>query len=96
MEFVGLSFTSLLQDILGAVFDSVLAPVIRDVANVLINATGALINEILSNFLLQIWVIFLKLIYFLECIFNVFSGISPVHVQNLSENITLLEYFFRI
>ena len=38
----------------------------------------------------------LKLIYFLECIFNVFSGISPVHVQNLSENITLLEYFFRI
>ena len=96
MEFVSLSFTSLLQDILGAVFDSVLAPVIRDVANVLINATGALINEILSNFLLQIWVIFLKLIYFLECIFNVFSGISPVHVQNLSENITLLEYFFRI
>ena len=54
MEFVSLSFTSLLQDILGAVFDSVLAPVIRDVANVLINATGALINEILSNFLLQI------------------------------------------
>ena len=55
---VSLSCTSLLQDILGAVFDSVLAPVIRDVANVLINATGALINEILSNFLLQIWVIF--------------------------------------
>ena len=28
MEYVSLSFTSLLQDILGAVFDAVLAPVL--------------------------------------------------------------------
>ena len=29
MEYVSLSFTSLLQDILGAVFDAVLAPVLK-------------------------------------------------------------------
>lgn len=62
MEYVSLSFTSLLQDLLGAVFDAVLAPVLRDVASILINAAGVLIQEVLSNFLLQSWIIFLKLI----------------------------------
>ena len=96
MEYVSLSFTSLLQDLLGAVFDAVLAPVLRDVASILINAAGVLIQEVLSNFLLQSWIIFLKLIYFLECIFDIFSGVSPVKVENVSEPITLLEYFFRV
>lgn len=96
MEYVSLSFTSLLQDILGAVFDAVLAPVLRDVASVLINAAGILIQEVLSNFLLKQWIIFLKAVYFLECIFDVFSGVSPVRVEDVSEPITLIEYFFRI
>ena len=96
MEYVSLSFTSVLQDLLGAVFDAVLAPVLRDVANILINAAGVLIQEVLSNFLLKIWIIFLKMIYFLESIFNIFSGISPVKVENVSQPITLLEYFFRV
>ena len=49
MEYVSLSFTSLLQDILGEVFDAVLAPVLRDVASILINAAGVLIQEVFSN-----------------------------------------------
>ena len=92
MEYVSLSFTSLLQDILGAVFDTVLAPVLRDVASVLINAAGILIQEVLSNFLLKQWIIFLKAVYFLECIFDVFSGVSPVRVEDVSEPITPVSY----
>ena len=57
MEYVSLSFTSLLQDILGEVFDAVLAPVLRDVASILINAAGVLIQEVFSNFLLRTWFI---------------------------------------
>ena len=96
MEYVSLSFTSLLQDILGEVFDAVLAPVLRDVASILINAAGVLIQEVFSNFLLRTWIILLKVVYFLECIFDIFSGVSPVKVENVSEPITLLEYFFRV
>ncbi len=92
------SFTQILQEILGAVFDNVLAPVLRDVFNILVNTIGELIQEILSNFLLKIWIIFLKLIGFLEQIFNVFSGVSNIRVQNgdVSVSISMLEYFFRL
>lgn len=96
MMYVSLSFVSVLQDVLGGVFDTVLAPVLRDVANILINTAGALIQDILSGVLLKIWVVLLKLIAFLEAIFNVFSGISPVKVTGVSRKLTLLEYFFRL
>lgn len=99
MEIVSLSFLSTLQNLLGAIFDKVLVPVIQDVANVLINMAGTLIQEILSGFLLDILIILLKIIYFMEQIFDIFSGISPVEVKDASERvtkITLLEYFFQL
>lgn len=97
MEYVYLSgFVQLLQDLLGALFDAVLSPVIRDVFNILINILGELVQEILSNFLLKLWIIFLKPIYFLEQIFNVFSGISPVQIKDVSEKTPLLTYFFTL
>lgn len=99
MEVVYLGgFLQLLQDILGALFDAVLTPVLRDVFSILVNIFGALIHDILSNFLLKIWIIFLKLVNFMESIFNVFSGISNVEVkiQDVSTRISLLEYFFRL
>lgn len=99
MEIVLLSgFTQLLQDILGGLFDSILTPVLRDVFSILVNFIGNLISDILSNFLLRLWIIFLKLVAFMEGIFNVFSGISNVKVSDVSEDIdiSLLEYFFRL
>lgn len=96
MTYVNLSFTSLLQDTLGYVFDKVLSPVLRDTMNILINLASKLIQSILANFLLRIWITLLKLVDFLEKIFDVFSGISPVKVKGVSHNITLLEYFFEI
>ncbi len=99
MEIVYLGgFIQLLQDILGGIFDAVLAPVLRDVFSILVNIFGALLHQILSNLLLKLWVILLKLVGFLESIFNVFSGNSDVEVkvQDVSVRITLLEYFFRL
>ncbi|MDO4265434.1 MAG: hypothetical protein Q4C63_03090 [Eubacteriales bacterium] len=97
MEAVYLNgFIKLLQDILGTLFDAVLSPVLRDVFSILVNIFGALIQDILSGFLLQIWIIFLKLVNFMESIFNVFSGVSNVEVKDVSGRIPLLEYFFRL
>lgn len=99
MEIVYLGgFVQLLQDILGGLFDAVLSPVLRDVFSILVNIFGKMIHEVLSNFLLKLWIILLKLIGFLESIFNVFSGVSNVEVKanNVSTRISLLEYFFRL
>lgn len=92
------SFLQTLQNILGGIFDAILAPVLRDVFNVLVRTIGILIQEILSGFLLKIWIIFLKLIDFLEQVFDIFSGVSPVEVkiQDVSKKMSLLEYFFQL
>ena len=99
MQVVYLSgFLQMLQNILGALFDAILAPVIRDVFNILIRNIGILIQDILSGFLLKIWIICLKLVDFLEQIFDIFSGVSPVEVkiQDVSKKMSLLEYFFQL
>ncbi len=97
MEYVMLdSFLEILQDVLGTIFDTVLSPVLRDVFNSIVNLLGELLQSILSAWLLRILVTFLKLINFLEGIFNAFSGVSNVRIENVSESVPLLEYFFRI
>ena len=92
------SFVQILQKLLGGIFDAVLAPVLRDVFNILVTTIGALIQEILAGFFLKIWIIFLKLVDFLESIFDIFSGVSPVEakVNDVSQKMSLLEYFFQL
>lgn len=96
METVSLSFVSLLQDLFRGIFNSVLAPVLRDVASILINMAGKLISEILSSFLLKVWITLLKLIAFMEKIFDVFAGKSSIGLNGESANMTLLDYFFQL
>ncbi len=97
MEYVMLdSFLEIIQDVLGSIFDSVLSPVLRDAFNAIVNLIGELLQSILANWMLKILVTFLKLINFLEGIFNAFAGVSNVKVKDVSEGITLLEYFFKL
>lgn len=96
METVSLSFVSLLQDLFRGIFNSVLAPVLRDVASILINLAKELISEIFSNFLLKIWITLLKLIAFMEKIFDVFAGKTSIGLDGKSANMTLLDYFFQL
>lgn len=97
MEYVMLdSFLQIIQNVLGSIFDTVLSPVLRDAFNAIVNLLGELLQSIFVNWLLKILVTFLKLINFLEGIFNAFAGVSNVKVKDVSEGITLLEYFFRV
>lgn len=99
MEFAELSFLSVLTDMLSKVFDAVLAPVLRDVAHILIATLGKLISEAFSNFLIRAWVILLKLVYFLQQIFDIFSGYRTVKlraVPDVSRERNLLEVFLEL
>ncbi len=96
MQLVGLSFISIIQDLLASILDTVLAPVLRDVFDIIVNLIVSMISEVLSNLLLQVWIIFLKLIYFVEEIFKIFAGITVVKMEDVSESYTLLELFFHL
>lgn len=95
---VRLDFVSMLQDMLSALFSDILAPILRSVAEILINLASSLIKEILADFLLKIWIIFLKLIAFLEAIFDIFCGTVSIGTrvggQDVSTGKTLLDYMF--
>ena len=91
---VNLSFLSVLQDILRWIFESVLMPVIKDVFNILVTLIGELIVSALSGLLLEIWVILLKLVDFLEDIFSIFSGLTMLTIGKETSNQGILQYLF--
>jgi hypothetical protein len=91
---VNLSFLSILQDILRWVMESVLMPVIKDVFNILVELIGELIMAALSGILLEVWVILLKLIDFLEDIFSIFSGLTQLTINGKLSNQGIVQYLF--
>lgn len=96
MVLVGLSFIQTLQDILTTVFTNVLMPVLTSVANIILATLGDLIIELLAKVFMRVLVVFLKLIAFLEDVFNVFSGVSEVKLDNVSTNQSFLDYLFQL
>ncbi len=101
---VNLSFLSILQEVLRWVFENVLMPVIKDVFNILVTLIGELIINALSGILLEIWVILLKVVDFLEDIFSIFSGLTSISlikdvdlktgVQYETTNQGIVQYLF--
>ena len=91
---VTLSFLEIIQDILRAIFESVLMPVIKDVFNILITLIGELIINALSGVFLTIWVILLKLVDFMEDIFTIFSGMTQLKINGHISNQGILQYLF--
>ncbi len=96
MTLVGLSFLTVLADALSAVFYSVLKPVLTDVLNIIIYAVTELITSALVELVLQGWVVLLKLVAFFEDIFNIFTGLSDIQVNNVSQGKGLLDYLFQL
>lgn len=99
MEYVGLSFTSVLIDMFSTLFDTILAPILRDVAHILISTLGKLIQDAFANFLLRGWIVLLKLVHFLQQIFDIFSGYSSVKVKGINDvavEKNLLEVFLEL
>ena len=93
-----LGFLGALQDLFSEIFDTVLSPILRDVFNFIVDMLGSLLNDIFSGFFLMGWITVLKMIDFLETVFNVFAGLNNVQVTtgDVSEELPLLDYFFSI
>ncbi|MFI3250191.1 MAG: hypothetical protein R3Y07_04445 [Eubacteriales bacterium] len=96
MVIVGLGFLQVLQSVLNFIFEKVLQPVLTDVLNVIINVIGTLISQALSKLILQCWVVMLKLVAFFEDIFNVFTGLSDIRVDDVSQGKGFLDYLFTL
>ncbi len=91
---VSLSFQSILQDILGGVFEAVLSPVLKVVFTTVLDLIMLLVSELLSGLLVSVWVICLKLVAFLEDIFNIFAGLSEVYVDGVASGHNFINYLF--
>lgn len=101
MQYVYLasSFTEMLQEILSAIFNEVLSPVLRSVFNALVALLGDYLWEIFCDILLDGLIVLLKLVAFLEQMFNLFSGLAYISVHSADGQTTktsLLNYVFQL
>ena len=87
-----LGFIETLQEIFKVIFDEVLTPILTDVLMVVIDLVGNTLMDIFGELLLQGLVILLKIVDFLESIFDIFSGNRDVGVNGHSMD--LLSAFF--
>lgn len=87
-----LGFIETLQEIFKTIFDEVLTPILTDVLMVVVDLVGHTLMEIFGDLLLQGLVIILKIVDFLESIFDIFSGNRDVGVDGHSMD--LLSAFF--
>ena len=92
------SFIELLKDMFNTIFEDVLSPVLESVFNTLVNLLGDLIWRLFSDILLDGFIILLKLVNFVESMFNLFSGLASVTVQTESgtAKTSLLSYMFQL
>lgn len=75
---VCLSFLSSLQDIFAKIFEEVFAPILEVIFTALFELLTGLLEELFADILLQLMVILLKILDFLEDIFDIFSGVRYV------------------
>lgn len=87
------SFIKALQDIMKTLLDTIFAPIIKDILEVIFKFFGSLIWSILAEFLLDIFVALLSIVDFVEEIFNIFSGLSPVYHNGVKTD--LLSFFLQ-
>lgn len=88
------SFISGLQSIFNTIFSDILAPILTDILKVFTEYFLSVIWSMWSEWLLAILSFLCALVDFLEGIFNVFAGISPVEARG--EQTYLLDAFFQM
>ncbi len=93
---VSLGILDGIQKVLQWVFNEIFVPVLKDVFNIVFYMIGDLLGDLFGELLLKAWVALLKLVNFLEDIFNIFSGYTKVMVDNVDNNQTILEYLFTL
>ena len=94
MQYAYLGFVESLQSIFRKIFESVLAPVLTDILKIFVdfitNSVWLLLSELLINFFTALC----SIIDFLESIFDVFAGVTPVKVSN--NKMSLLQAMFEM
>ncbi len=83
MKFVLLaSFFEVLRDILMGIIRSILSPVIEAAIMVVYNLIISAITDWFTELLLAVWIAILNIVNLVEKVFNIFSGIDPVIVND--------------
>ena len=94
MQPVSLGILDGIQKVLQWVFNEIFVPILKDVFNIVFYMIKDMLGDLFGGLLLQAWVALLKLINFLEAIFNIFSGYTVVTVDDVSSNQGILQYLF--
>ncbi len=88
------SFIEGLQNIFSTIFTNVFAPILADILHVFLEYATSVIWSMFSEWLLALLVVVCSLVDFVENIFNVFAGISPVEAGG--QQTYLLDAFFQM
>lgn len=94
ISYLGISFIESLQSIFRTIFSEVFAPVMKDILQVFIEYFTSVILSMWSEWLLALFTVLCSLVDFVEHIFNVFAGVSPVEVGG--HQTYLLDAFFQM
>lgn len=92
--FLASSFVEVLQKVIGTIFSTVFAPIMADILQVFAEYATSVIWSMMSEWLLAFLVILCSIVDFVENMFNVFAGISPVEVNG--QQTYLLDAFFQM
>jgi len=92
--FLGTSFIEGLQNIFRTIFTNVFAPILTDILHVFTEYVVSVIWSMFSEWLLALLTVLCSLVDFVENIFNVFAGISPVEARG--QQTYLLDAFFQM
>ncbi len=82
MTYVSLSFISWLQEMLSAVINSVLVPVLKTYLYICMQWMFGIWSAFIYRFLMRCMIILLKIVYLVEQIFEIFACTRGVYVRN--------------
>ena len=94
LSYLAVSFVEALQNIFYTILSEVFAPILKDILEVFIEYFMSVIWSMWSEWLLALFTVMCSLIDFVENMFNVFAGISPVEVEG--HKTYLLDAFFQM
>lgn len=99
MQYVYLdAFVNALSSLFEFIFDEILGPILKDILKVFINYFFNVIWNMWSEVLIELFVSLCSLVDFVESIFNVFAGLSPViyQVGKNERKLSLLDVMFEM
>lgn len=94
ISYLAISFVEALQKIFNTILSEVFAPIMKDILEVFLEYFTSVIWSMWSEWLLALFTVMCSLVDFVENIFNVFAGISPVEVEG--HPAYLLDAFFQM